>query len=185
MSTSVYRGLNSFNFIRETLSAELRSESRCALIKFIGSDFYERRYKYQYKYQIYVPHPKGTANFRTHCISLCTVRVHRIDRRTVSSLLASVSQKGQTSLRLLVVNSWFLSWTFLSFIELLGHASTRFHPDTKWDRLLNQWTCTNVWYTVLVLSEQNLGVIQQSMAQHEQFSTCLRVKFRQQNNICT
>jgi hypothetical protein len=45
MSTSVYTGLNPFNFIRKTLCADLRSESRCALIKGVGSDVHERRYR--------------------------------------------------------------------------------------------------------------------------------------------
>jgi hypothetical protein len=45
MSTSVCTGLNPFNFIRKTLSADLRSESRCALIKCVGGDVHERRYR--------------------------------------------------------------------------------------------------------------------------------------------
>jgi hypothetical protein len=42
---SVYTGLNPFNFIRKTLSTDLRSESRCALIKGVGSDVHERLYR--------------------------------------------------------------------------------------------------------------------------------------------
>jgi hypothetical protein len=45
MSTSVYTGLNPFNFIRKTLSADLCSETRCALIKGGGSDVHERLYR--------------------------------------------------------------------------------------------------------------------------------------------
>jgi hypothetical protein len=44
MSTSVYTGLNSFNFIRKHFSADLRSESCYALIKDVGSDVHVRRY---------------------------------------------------------------------------------------------------------------------------------------------
>jgi hypothetical protein len=43
MSTSIYTGLNPFNFIRKH-SADLCSESRCALIK-VGSDVHERLYR--------------------------------------------------------------------------------------------------------------------------------------------
>jgi hypothetical protein len=43
MSTSVYTGLNPFNFIRQ-LYADLLSESLCALIQGFGSDVHERLY---------------------------------------------------------------------------------------------------------------------------------------------
>jgi hypothetical protein len=42
MCTSVYTGLNSFNFIRKHF-ADLRSESRCVLMTGVGSDVHERR----------------------------------------------------------------------------------------------------------------------------------------------
>jgi hypothetical protein len=45
MSTSVYTGMNPFNFIRKTRFAYLRSESCCALTKGVGSDVHERLYK--------------------------------------------------------------------------------------------------------------------------------------------
>jgi hemerythrin len=45
MSTIVYTGLNPFNFIHKTLSADLHLESRCSLIKGVGSDVHERLYR--------------------------------------------------------------------------------------------------------------------------------------------
>ena len=98
---------------------------------------------------------------RCGLINCCKIQVYPCASSgytEVTSLL-TVSQQGQTSLRLLAVNSLFLSWSFPSFIERLGHTSTRFHPDTKWDMLLNQWTSIKFDTDYCRFLSKNSGVI--------------------------
>jgi hypothetical protein len=97
-------------------------------------------------------------------------------RYTEVTFLLTFSQQGQSSLRLLVVNSLYLSWPFASFIERLGHTSTRFHPDTRWDMLLNQWTSINFDAQYCCFLRKKSGMIYQSKANNE--SCRWHIKFR-------
>jgi hypothetical protein len=63
MSTNVYTGLNPFNF-NANFSADLRSESRCALIKYIGNNVHGPKMRHL---DIATHTSKFTATFRTHC----------------------------------------------------------------------------------------------------------------------
>jgi hypothetical protein len=63
MSTSVYTGPNPFNFLPQTLSADLRLESRCALRKGVVSDAQELTYRSQSAQWI----SERKVNLKLHC----------------------------------------------------------------------------------------------------------------------